>query len=74
MPAAVAASVGRRELDGVDAAADAVDVVEWVCEGRVVGVEREVDVADDEAGVVRKGGGGGCPPVGGEGRFRAGGG
>ena len=49
---AAAAAVSGRELDAVDSAADAVDVVERVGEGGVVRVEREVDVADDEARVV----------------------
>ena len=44
--------VRGRELDAVDAAPDAVDVVERVRERGVVGLEREVHVADDERGVL----------------------
>ncbi len=62
VPAAALADAARAvrggELDAVDAAADAVDVVERVGERGVVGIEREVHVADDERGVVRGGLGG----------------
>ena len=47
-----ARAVRGGELDAVDAAADAVDVVERVRERGAVRVKWEMDVADDEGGVV----------------------
>ena len=49
-------SVRGRELDAVDAAADAEDVVERVGMRGIVGLEWKMDVADRECGVVRGGG------------------